>query len=657
MSEAQQQDNDNSDSIPFTTDVSRLLDIVANALYSNKDVFLRELISNAADACDRLRYEALQNPDLTKDSASLGITLTPENSNTTLTVADNGIGMNKDDLVKNLGTIAHSGTAALLDSLKHQKGDLSLIGQFGVGFYASFMVANHVDVVSRKAGEKETWHWESDGKTGFTVREATDKEKEWLTGEHGTAILLDMKGEAFEYLLDDRIKQIVMEYSDHVEVPIYLHSANVTDEQKDEPINTASALWTRPKSEITKEQYTEFYHHIGHVFDEPTLTIHWTAEGKIEYTALLYVPSLRPWDLYDPERKSAVRLYVKRVFITDQMETILYPWLRFVRGIVDSQDLPLNISREMLQSNPVLQKIRSGVTKKVLSELDKLSRDDETAFLALWHQFGAVLKEGLYDAFEHRDDIFKVCRFFTTQDDTKPTSLEDYISRMKDGQDNIYYITGDNAESLRNSPQLEGFTARGLEVLLMTDTVDEFWMQQVTQYKDFKFQSVTKGQVDLSSYEDDKSDDAENNAEAKKEEQKKKLRKDKNELEPLINFLHEQLNDQISFVRISSRLTESPVCLVADEQGVDMHMEKVLKIQQKFEPGVKKILEINPDNALIRKLGELAKENDKKDQHKELLEDASHMLMDQALIIQGETLKDPASFARRMAQFMEKGIL
>lgn len=649
MSNAKKKDN-NEEVMSFTTDVSRLLDIVANALYSNRDVFLRELISNAADACDRLRYEALQNSDLTKDSAPFHVRLTPDNQDTSLTVKDNGIGMNRDDLIENLGTIARSGTAAILENLK-DKDDMNLIGQFGVGFYACFMVADTVEVISRRAGDKQTWYWESDGKTGYTVREATDDEAKTLQDEHGTSIKLHMQGDAYDYLIEDKIKQIVLSYSDHIEIPIFLDDkhAEKKEDEEEQPINTASALWTRPKSDITKEQYTEFYHHIGHVFDDPTLTIHWKAEGKIEYTALLYVPSLRPWDLYDPERKSSLRLYVKRVFISDKLESLLYPWMRFVRGIVDSQDLPLNISREMLQTNPVVHKIRNGVTKKILSEIDKLSRDDEDAFLSLWHQFGAVLKEGLYDAIEHRDDIFKVCRFFTTESETKPTSLSDYVDRMKDDQEVIYYISGDNAESLRSSPQLEGFTARGLEVLLMADTVDEFWLQQVGEFKGKKFQSVTKGQIDLSQYDDADAEDEEK----AKEEKKDKIRKAKQELEPLLNLLHEQLHDQISFARVSRRLTESPVCLVADEQGVDMHMEKVLKIQQKYEPGVKKILEVNPDHPLIRKLAEMA--DDKK--HKDLMDDAAHMLMDQALIIQGETLKDPAGFARRMSTFMEKGIL
>ena len=630
----------------FETDVSRLLDIVANALYSNRDVFLRELISNAADACDRLRYELLQNPKLLEKTPSFEIRLTPDNNNTSLTLADNGIGMNKEELIENLGTIARSGTAAILDSLQQQgnEKDVNLIGQFGVGFYASFMVSKNVDVISRKAGDDQAYYWESDGKTGFTIRDATEEEAKRLPHSCGTSIRLHMKKDAIDYLLEDSIKRIVLAYSDHIEIPIFLEG-QMKEEDIAKPINAASALWTRPKNEITEDQYKEFYHHIGHVFDDPTLTMHWTAEGVIEYTALLYVPSMRPWDLYDPERKNALKLYVKRVFISDELDNLLYPWLRFVRGIVDTQDLPLNISREMLQTNPVVSKIRSGLTKKILSEIDKLSRNDEEAFLTLWGQFGAIIKEGLYDALEHRDAIFKVCRFYTTNDSEKPTSLDDYLGRMKDGQDTIYYISGEKIDSLRNSPQLEGFASRGIEVLLFTDTVDEFWLQQINQFKDKKFQSVTKGNVDLDQFDPEKKSDEDN---------KEKKSEDIEQYAHLKDLLHEKLNGQISFVRLSNRLTESPVCLVADEKGVDIHMEKVLKIHQKYEPDAKPILEINPDHALIKKLGDLAKDRDANDA---VLSDSAHLLMDQALIIQGETPQDPSGFARRMAQFMEKGLL
>ena len=647
MTNAQVKENDHNDEkMAFETDVFRLLDIVTNALYSNTDVFLRELISNAADACDRLRYEALQTPDLTKESAPFNIRLTPENNETTLTITDNGIGMNREELIENLGTIARSGTAAILENLKNAQKDqdVNLIGQFGVGFYASFMVAKQVDVISRKAGEDQAWCWSSDGQTGYTIREASKEQATLLNDPHGTAIILHMKSDGLDYLLEDKIKQIVLEYSDHVEVPIYLNDKFKSNEENKaaEPINAASALWTRPKNDITPEQYKDFYHHIGNVFDEPIMTSHWTAEGKIEYTALLYIPSMRPWDLYDPERKNALRLYVKRVFISDQLDSLIYPWMRFVRGIVDSQDLPLNISREMLQTNPVIQKIRNGVTKKILSEIDKLSRNDEEAFTTLWHQFGAVIKEGLYDAVEHRDDIFKICRFFTTNDNAKPTTLKDYIERMNDEQDVIYYMSGDNIESLRSSPQIEGFTARGLEVLLMTDTVDEFWLQQISEFDGKKFQSITKGSVDL-----DKFDKKEDKPETAKEENTNV------DMDALTTYLQTQLSEHIAFARTSRRLVDSPVCLVADDGGVDMHMEQVLKIQQKYEPNRKPVLEINPKHKLVQKLSDMA-QNDKENA---LLKDAAQMLYDQALIIQGQPLPDRSGFAKRMANFMEKGLL
>jgi len=642
---------ENEMSQPFETDVSRLLDIVANALYSNQDVFLRELISNAADACDRLRYDALQTPNLTEGSDEFQIRIEPNNNDLTLTITDNGIGMSQDDLVKNLGTIARSGTAAILENLKSQgnEKDMSLIGQFGVGFYASFMVSKDVEVISKKAGENKAYFWNSDGRTGYNIREASDDEAKRLFNNHGTSIRLALKKGNIDYLLEDMINKIVLEYSDHIEVPIYYIDPNADEKKEVEPINAASALWTRNKSDITDDQYKEFYHHIGNMFDDPALTMHWTAEGVIEYTSMLFVPSMRPWDMYDPERKNSLKLYVKRVFISDELDSLMYPWLRFVRGIVDTQDLPLNISREMLQTNPVVNKIRNGLTKKVLGEIDKLSRNDEDSFLSLWGQFGPVIKEGLYDAFEHRDAIFKIARFASTHNENKPTSLDDYVERMADGQKEIYYISGEKLDSLRNSPQLEGFRSRGIEVILFTDTVDEFWLQQITQFKDFTFKSVTKGNIDLDNLKgDDKAED-------KTDEQKEEERKEEyRTFAALKDVLHEELNGEISFVRLSKRLTESPVCLVADEKGVDMHMEKVLKIHQKYEPNAKPILEINPNHALVKKLASMA---DDKDNNLETLKDSAHLLLDQAVIIQGETPSDPAGFARRMSQFMEKGLL
>ncbi len=612
----------------FSADVSRLLDIVANALYTNHDVFLRELISNAADACDRLRYDAIQNPALTKDNPDFRIHVYKDTTTRTLTLVDNGTGMSKGELIDHLGTIAKSGTAALMEKMKGSSDSLKLIGQFGVGFYASYMVASKVTVISRKAGESETWAWVSDGRTGFDVREATKEEIDRLDGARGTAVILNIKDEAAEFLIDEKIKHTALHYSDHIDVPIFLGEPGAADKGK--PLNKASALWTRPKADITQEQYTEFYRHISHGFDEPLMISHWHAEGKIEYTGLLFIPTLRPWDLFDPSRRSFVNLYVRRVFITDSLETLMFPWLRFVRGVIDSQDLPLNISRESLQFNPLLPKIRSGVAKKILGDLDKLSRDDFHGFIAFWGQFGAVIKEGLYDAAEHRDDIFKICRFYSTLNDgEKFISLDDYVGRMKEGQEEIYYISGEKIDTLISSPQIEGFRARGIEVLYLTDTIDDFWLQNVPEYKGRKFKSVTKGDINLG--QDDKKPEA------------------PKESADLIRQLKEVLKDDVADVRISKRLTESPVCLVAQERGVDMHMERVLKIHQKYAGNSKPVLEINIKHPLIEKLG--AKTADSA-----LFADAAHLLLDQARIVQGEPVNDAGAFARRMSAFMASGL-
>lgn len=620
-----------TETMNFSADVSRLLNIVANALYTNHDVFLRELISNAADACDRLRYDAIQNPGLTKDNPDFRLHIYKDTGPRTLSIVDNGIGMSKEELIENLGTIAKSGTAALMEQMKDEKDPLKLIGQFGVGFYACYMVADKATVISRKAGEKDAWVWESDGSSGFDIRKPTKEESAKLDGQRGTAIVLHIKDEASEFLLDEKIKQTVEHYSDHVDVKIFLNQPEDTEKGEGQPINTASALWMRPKNEITKEQYEEFYRHITHGMDEPVMISHWRAEGKIEYTALLFIPTMRPWDLYDPSRKSTARLYVRRVFISDALEGLMYPWMRFVRGVIDSEDLPLNISRESLQYNPILAKIRTSATKRVLSDLDKLSRDDPPAFITFWGQFGAAIKEGLYDAQEHREGIFKICRFYSTQDNgDKLVSLDDYIGRMKEDQKEIYYISGENVESLKTSPQIEGFRARGIEVLFFTDTIDDFWLQQAPEYQGKAFKSVTKGDIDLGE-DKDKPEEKPTESSAK-----------------LAQRLKEVLQNDVEDVRPSKRLTDSPVCLVAPESGVDMHMERVLKIHQKYAGETKPVLEINMKHALIKKL-----ESFKND---EQFSDAAKLLLDQARIIQGEPVKDAAGFARRMSAFMEKGM-
>lgn len=620
---------------PFNADVSRLLDIVANALYTNHDVFLRELISNSADACDKLRYAAIQKPELVKKDAEYRIHITRDTDARTLTIVDNGIGMSAAELSDHLGTIAKSGTAKMMEQLKNKDDSVKLIGQFGVGFYASYMVADYVTVISRKAGGKSTNAWESDGASGFTTRKATKEEEAKLDGERGTAITLNIKDSGSDFLLIEKIEQTIKEYSDHIDVPIYL--VNPDDRNaEDKPANTVSAIWTRPKNEITDEQYTEFYKHISHGFDEPLLTSHWRAEGMIEFNALLYVPTMRPFDLYEPGRKNAVKLYVRRVFISDALDGLMYPWLRFVRGVIDSEDLPLNISRESLQFNPVISKIRTSVTKRILGDLDKLSRNDEAGFITFWGQFGAAIKEGLYDAAEHREAIFKICRFYSTHDNgEKFTSLENYVERMKNGQDTIYYMSGENLESLKNSPQIEGFKSRGIEVLFLTDTIDDFWLQQVQDFKGKQFQSVTKGNIDLDKFESDKANDKNEEATA--------------DPTALLENLKELLKEEVEDVRESNRLTDSPVCLVAPDTGVDMHMERVLKLHQKYAPTSKPVLEINAKHPLLQKLDSMNTDSDD-------FKNAGHMLLDQAKIIQGEPLSNPAEFAKRMADFMRRAL-
>jgi molecular chaperone HtpG len=630
----------------FGADVSRLLNIVANALYTDHDVFLRELISNAADACDRLRYEAIAKPELAADNPNFRIHIYKDTDARTLTIVDNGIGMSRAELIDHLGTIAKSGTAKIMEKVSKSKDadPLKLIGQFGVGFYASYMVSDTVRVVSKKAGGKSVHTWESDGASGFDVRKATKDEETLLDGARGTAIVLNIKDSASEFLLDEKIKQTVEQYSDHINVKIFLNTPEETKKGESQPVNSAKAIWTRNKSDITEDQYAAFYRSISFGFDAPLTTTHIHAEGTLQYKALLFVPTMRPYDLYDPSRKQALKLYVRRVFISDNIEGLTYPWLRFLRGVVDSDDLPLNISRETLQYNPVLAKIRTHITKKILGDLIKLSKDDEAKYMTFWGQFGAVLKEGLYDAVTHRDDIFTLCRFASTRAQTgeKMVSLDDYIENMVDGQKEIYYITGENANALRNSPQVEGFKSRGIEVLCFTDTIDDFWLQQVDAYKGYTFKSVTKGDIDLDTLGDSTpTPDADTDEQGDLDTNLKHVK--------LIDEIGKILGAEVDGVRISKRLTDSPVCLVAPEGGVDMHMERVLKLQQNYDSQTKPVLEVNKDHPLIQKIADIDVDSDS-------FKDAAYLLLDQARIIQGQPVSDPAAFARRMAQMMERGL-
>ncbi|MTI09399.1 molecular chaperone HtpG [Curvivirga aplysinae] len=625
----------------FEAEVGRLLDIVANALYSEREIFLRELISNAADACDRLRYDALSDETLLEGNSDFAIQLSFNKEAKTLTIADSGSGMSRDELIGNLGTIARSGTSRFMEKLSGDaKKDTNLIGQFGVGFYSAYMVADWVSVESRRAGEKIGHRWESDGKGEFTIAEIERFAR-------GTTITLHLKDDALEFLEEMRIKHIVSTYSNHIPFPIKLESMKSVgegDEAKDElsidQINDGSAIWTKNKSDVTEEQYKEFYHHVSHAYDDPWSTLHFRAEGMIEYSGLIYIPTMRPFDLFNPERMSKLKLYVKRVFITDECDDLLPKHLRFLRGVVDSEDLPLNISREMLQNNPILSKIRAGITKKVMGELEKRAESDTESYNEFWANFGMVLKEGLYEVGNDHQQLLKISRFHSTENDTL-VSLSDYVARMKEGQDAIYYIAGEDKDALSRSPQLEGFKAKGVEVLYMTDPVDEFWLPSIGEFDGKQFKSVTRAGSDLSEIK------AAPNAEDKTEDKKEAA--DEDAMGSFIKAVKEALGDTVADVKSTDRLTSSAVCLVADENGMDMNLERLLKQHKQLEQASARIMEVNPTHSLIKSMANAVKGGAD-------ITDASLLLLDQARILEGETLPDPTGFAYRMSKFMEKGL-
>ena len=625
--------------LTFQAEVSRLLHIVAHSLYSEREIFLRELISNASDACDRLRYEALTKPKLTKGDPDLHIDIHVDKKQGIISVADNGIGMNRKELIDNLGTIARSGTAAMLEKITSEKKDkkkdkdnLSLIGQFGVGFYSAFMVADEVTVITKKAGAAGAFQWQSDGNGEFSLSEAERSGR-------GTTVSLKIKKEAKEFIEVERLRHIVKTYSDHIPVPI-----NMIEGEDVNRINDASALWTRPRGQIKDEQYKEFYHHVAHANDDPWATLHFRAEGVIEYSGLLYIPTARPFNIFHPDRKNLVKLYVKRVFITDNCEELLPSWLRFLRGVVDSEDLDLNVSREMLQNNPIVAKIRKGLITRVLNELKKRATKEPDSYAGFWEAFGPLIKEGLYESFENRSDLLSLFRCHSTHGEGL-VSLPDYTKRMKKGQDAIYYITGENLETLRKSPQIEGFQARGVEVLLLADPIDDFWLPAVGKFEETSFKSVTQGGTDLSDIE---AASSKTNASSKKEKSKKSSKN----IEKLITMLKEIYEDKVSDVRASERLTASAVCLVANEGGLDMNLERLLQQHQQLDTKAARILELNPDHELINALAKTAKEQNSGNK----IKDAALLLLDQAHVMEGEPVIDPVAFARRMEAFMKKGL-
>ena len=612
----------------FQAEVSRLLHLMVHSVYSNKDIFLRELVSNAADACEKLRWRAIAEPDLLSGDERFAITVAADAEARRLTVSDNGIGMDRAELVANLGTIARSGTKAFLDEIAEGAPATNLIGQFGVGFYSAFMVADRVRVTSRKAGSAEAFTWTSDGKGRFEIEPAALDDAPL----HGTRVVLELAEDAATYAEPATIERIVREYSAHIPVPILLATAG---EAEPKELTDGSALWVKPKAEITKEEYAEFYGNVSGQWDEPALTIHYKAEGRHEYSVLAFVPSMKPFDLFDPARKGRIKLYVRRVFISDEVE-ILPAWARFVRGVVDSEDLPLNISREMLQKNPVLEAIGKNVTGRVLSELKKLVEADAETFAKVWDAFGPVIKEGLYEDPERRDEIFAIARFKTTTSGDGWRSLADYVADLKDNQTRIYYVTADTAERAAASPHLEGFRKRGVEVLLLSDPVDAFWVRTALGYEGKPFQSITQGSADL-----DQIPEPEKTDEPKPDEAPAA------DLAALIAHMKTVLEAEVADIRTSSRLDESPACLVAPDFGPDKQFEKIIARHQGGSALAKPVLELNPRHAIVTAMTRHLADADKS-----LVDDAAHLLLGQARILDGEAPSHPADFGRRLARVM-----
>lgn len=610
----------------FEADVSRLLHMMVHSVYSDKDVFLRELISNAADACEKLRYEAISNPELAADGARPRIVVRLNEETRALIVEDNGIGMSRDDMVDALGTIARSGTRAFMERLEAAKSgeNAQLIGQFGVGFYSAFMVADRVDVVSRRAGQSGAWTWSSDGQGTYSIAETEGVD----APVRGTRVVLHLTEDATTYTSKWTVERIIREQSGHVPVPIEL-----IEKEGAEPtqVTDGAALWTKPKSDISKDDYADFYRSVSGQYDEPLLNVHFRAEGLHEYTALAFVPGSQPFDLFDVERNGRMKLYVRRVFITDEAE-LLPRYLRFVRGIVDTSDLPLNISREMIQESPVLTAIRKGVTGRVLNALEKLPEADADGFTKVWELFGPILKEGIYEDFERRAQLLKLARFRSTVSDDNSRSLDDYIKAMKPGQADIYYMSGPNVEQLKASPQLEGFRAKGIEVLLLTDAVDSFWTSNVGDYDGKAFKSVTQGLTDL-----DDAAGAEDSSTATEAT---------HELSSLLDYMKVTLKDQVADVRRSRRLTQSAVCLVASDAGPDRQLEKILQSAGRLKMASKPVLEINADNPLVQAVAKLSDESAK--------EDAAWLLLDEALVLDGDRPANPRAFAERLSRLFAK---
>lgn len=612
---------------PFQAEVSELLHLMVHSVYSETDIFLRELVSNASDACDKLRYEAIETPALLGEGDALEIRIIPNKAAGTLTIADNGIGMERQELIDHLGTIARSGTKAFVSKLKEAKDGLGLIGQFGVGFYSAFMVADKIVVISRRAGESDVWTWTSSGGSGFEIARASDDDAARVA--RGTEIVLHLKDDAKKYLETYEIERIVGAYSDNILFPIEL----VPDAGEPRQINSASALWQRPKSELTAEDYKKAYQQIASAFDDPAMTLHYRAEGRYSYAVLLFAPSIKPFDLFEPNRKGRVKLYVRRVFITDDAD-LLPGYLRFIRGVIDSEDLPLNISREMLQNNPQLTQIRKAVATRVVSELEGLADKDPENFAKIWDAFGPVLKEGIYEDFERREKLLALSRFTTTSGEKR--SLKQVIADFKPNQTEIYYLVGDSIERLKSNPRLEAATARGIEVLLLSDPVDAFWTSMPSEFDGKPLKSLSQGDLNLDLIP--RVDAAD---EAKKDEPEA-------DEAATIAVIKAALGERVSDVKASTRLTSSASCLVADSQGPSRELERILS-QQNRGMRTKPILEINLRHPLVTAITRAQADS-------KVMDDLSLLLLEQAQILDGELPEDPAAFAARLNRLVLQGL-
>ena len=611
----------------FQAEVSKLLDLVANSLYSEREIFLRELISNSPDACEKLRYQSLSKKNILGDDKELRINIRVSKKKKYIEIQDNGIGMSNQELIDNLGTIARSGTSKFMEAMKDKKdSNVSAIGQFGVGFYSSYMVSDTVEVTSKSADDEKTHLWKSNGKENYTIEEIENKKR-------GTIIKLNIKKDAEEFLDAFRLRSIITKYSNYIPFPILLDDLDNTKE-KEEKINEGDPLWLKDKKDIKEEDYKQFYNNISFNFDEPLKTIHYNAEGVINYKALLYLPTNQPMDLFNSEKKNKIKLYVQKVFITDECDEIMPNWLRFIPGVVDSQDISLNISREMLQNNPIIEKIKKGITNKVLNEINSIAKKDDAKFLDFWKNFGAVIKEGLYEFNDHHEKILNLLRFENSLN-SDSISLDSYVEKMALDQKEIYYFANTDKEYIKNSPQLESFLDKKIPVLFMTDAVDEFWLQNIGKYKEFEFKSITKGKVDLSKV----------GGEQNKEKSKDNKKID-NKINDLTALLKNELKDKISDVIVSDRLTKSPVLLVAEESGMDINMEKLMKMHNQKTPDSKKILEINADHPMIIKMSNNLNEFD----HKKI----SQTILDQANILDGNVLSNPSGYMESLTELFIK---